>query len=220
MSDHVSADGSPLALYLAIPAGDGPTIVHDAVPAGASILELGSGPGRMTRVLIALGHRVTAVDDAEEMLAHVTGADTVCADVLELDLGRRFDVVLAASQLVNHPTPEDRRRVLDVCRRHVHDHGDVLVERYPPGWLAEVEHVTNRIGPVSVELQIVERRGDVVVGRTTYELAGRTWTQEYETADIDDERLAAEAPAAGLRLVEHLTDDGRWIRLRPVAAPS
>lgn len=166
MSDHVSADGSPLALYLALPAGDGPLLVHDAVPAGASILELGSGPGRVTRVLIALGHPVTAVDDAEAMLAHVTGAETVCADVLDLDLGRRFDVVLAGSHMINQPTAEDRRRVLDVCRRHVHDDGDVLVERYPRGFLAEVEHATNRVGPVDIELQVVARRADVVVGRT------------------------------------------------------
>lgn len=214
MTDHVSTDGSPLALYLAIPAGVGPEIVHDAVPAGASILELGSGPGRMTRVLYAFGHPVTAVDDAEEMLAHVTGAETVQADVLDLDLGRRFDVVLVASHLINQPTVEDRRRLLDVCRRHLADGGDVLVERFEPGWLLETDEATRANGPVTVSVRVLDRRDDVVHATTTYDLAGRRWVQEFEAADVDDERLATEAAAADLRVVEHLTDDGRWVRLR------
>lgn len=71
----MSVDGSPLAIYLALPAGDDPMIIHNAAPPEASILELGSGPGRLTRVLVALGHEVVAVDDSPEMLAHVTGAE-------------------------------------------------------------------------------------------------------------------------------------------------
>ncbi len=102
-SSFVSEDGSPLPVYLALPAGIGPMIVHGAIESGSSILELGSGPGRMTRVIVALGHRVTAVDDSDEMLAHVTGAECVRADAFSVDLGCSFDVVLAASNLVNAP---------------------------------------------------------------------------------------------------------------------
>ena len=61
-------------------------LIHDAVGAGGSILELGCGPGRITRFLIALGHEVTAVDDSPAMLEHVTGARTVSADLYTLEL--------------------------------------------------------------------------------------------------------------------------------------
>src|SRR5690606_17737251 len=145
--DFVSPDGSPLALYLAIPAGDAPTIVHQAVPPASSILELGSGPGRLTRVLVAYGHTVTAVDDSREMLEHVTGARRVCADLHELDLGERFDVVLGASHLINEPKPATRRRLLQVCRRHVAEDGVVLLERYPPGWCATARGGSRQFGP-------------------------------------------------------------------------
>jgi SAM-dependent methyltransferase len=86
----VTADGSPVEVYLLLPPGDEPEIVHAAIPRGASILELGSGAGRVTHPLLALGHEVVAVDDSPSMLAHVR-AETVCARIGDLDLGRTFD---------------------------------------------------------------------------------------------------------------------------------
>src|SRR3984957_12072689 len=76
-------------------------IVHEAAGAGASILELGSGAGRVTHPLVALGHPVVAVDESPEMLAHVRGAETGCARIEDLDLGRRVGAVLLASHLIN-----------------------------------------------------------------------------------------------------------------------
>jgi SAM-dependent methyltransferase len=134
-ASFVSADGSPLAMYLALPAGDDPLIIHRASPPGASILELGSGPGRLTRVLVALGHEVVAVDDSTEMLAHVTGAATVCADLFDVDVGRTFDIVLVASHLINDPDLARRHALLCVCRRHLVTGGSILVQRYQPGGL-------------------------------------------------------------------------------------
>jgi SAM-dependent methyltransferase len=96
-ADVVTANGSPVAAYLAQSAGDTPMLVHDAIGADASILELGCGPGQITGVLVDLGHEVTAVDDSAAMLELVTGAHTVCADLFIVDLGRRFDAVVAAS---------------------------------------------------------------------------------------------------------------------------
>ena len=81
-----------------------PGTVHAAVPAGAEILELGAGAGRVTQPLLELGHPVVAVDESAEMLARIRGAETVLARIQELRLGRRFDVVLLASFLVNTPT--------------------------------------------------------------------------------------------------------------------
>ncbi len=49
--------------------------MYEAAGAGASILELGCGAGRVTHPLVALGHPVVAVDESPEMLAHVRGAE-------------------------------------------------------------------------------------------------------------------------------------------------
>jgi SAM-dependent methyltransferase len=77
-----------------LPAGADPGIIHAAVPGGTSILELGSGTGRVTSALTALGRPVVAVDESAEMLARVRGAETVQAGIEDLSLGRLFDVVL------------------------------------------------------------------------------------------------------------------------------
>ena len=70
-----------------------PEIVHATASPGAWILELGCGTGRITHPLVALGHPVVAVDESPEMLAHVRGAETVCARIEDLALDRRFNVV-------------------------------------------------------------------------------------------------------------------------------
>jgi SAM-dependent methyltransferase len=68
-------DGSPVEVYLRLPPGEEPGIVHAAVPEGAAVLELGCGAGRLTRALLAFGHPVVAVDQSPEMLRHVQGAE-------------------------------------------------------------------------------------------------------------------------------------------------
>ena len=75
------------------------------------ILDLGSGPGRLSNPLAAAGHEVVAVDDSAEMLSHVTGASAMLADVWQLDLGRQFDVVIALSHLINDRSPARRHRL-------------------------------------------------------------------------------------------------------------
>src|SRR5690242_19259324 len=94
-------DGSPVELYLRLPALGEPERVHELVPAGAPVLELGCGVGRITHELVRLGHPVTAVDKSAEMLAHVRGAETVQSRIEELRLERRFPCVLLMSHLVN-----------------------------------------------------------------------------------------------------------------------
>src|SRR6266542_1519539 len=57
----ITPDGCSVELYSALPPAQEPRIVHDAIPHGASILELGAGAGRVTHALLALGHPVVAV---------------------------------------------------------------------------------------------------------------------------------------------------------------
>src|SRR3979411_574152 len=82
----VTPDGRAVDFYARMTAMGEPEIVHAAIPAGVSILELGCGAGRVTHPLVALGHPVVAVDESPEMLAHVRGAETVCARIEELAL--------------------------------------------------------------------------------------------------------------------------------------
>jgi SAM-dependent methyltransferase len=92
MMSEVAPDGSPVPVYLALPAGTTPALIDSAIAPRSTILELGSGPGRITRALVAMGHRVIAVDDSPEMLsANHSATETVPADLFTLALGRRFD---------------------------------------------------------------------------------------------------------------------------------
>jgi SAM-dependent methyltransferase len=71
----ITPDGCAVELYRVLPAMGEPEVVHAAIPAGAGILELGAGAGRVTHRLIGLGHPVVAVDESAEMLACIQGAD-------------------------------------------------------------------------------------------------------------------------------------------------
>ncbi|GAA3440025.1 class I SAM-dependent methyltransferase [Kutzneria kofuensis] len=130
--DNTAADGSPVELYALLPDAGEPALIHAAIPAGATVLELGAGAGRVTQPLAALGHPVLAVDNSEEMLAHVRNAETIRADIESLRLDRRFDAVILASQLVNTTDAELRRGLLATAAHHVSDNGIVLIQWHPP----------------------------------------------------------------------------------------
>jgi SAM-dependent methyltransferase len=131
--DGVSPDGSPVEVYLALPADPDLQVIRSAMSERCSVLDLGAGVGRLANPLAADGHRVVAVDNSPELRAHVHGPTTVVADIWSLDLAERFDVVLALSHLINSVSRDRRMRLLAVCRRHVRDGGRVLIQRHEPG---------------------------------------------------------------------------------------
>lgn len=106
-SGAVAPDGSPVSLYRTLPGDAEARFISSALPAGAPILELGCGAGRVTRHLVALGHHVTGVDNSPAMLAEIEemeGAEGVFGDLLTLDLSpRRWPVVLLASHFMIRP---------------------------------------------------------------------------------------------------------------------
>ena len=85
------------------------------VPASAAtVLELGPGPGAMTRVLRERGHRITVVENDPQALKVLTtlGVEIVSGNLEGSDwrdalAGRRFDVVLACDVLEHLRRPED-----------------------------------------------------------------------------------------------------------------
>lgn len=211
----VAPDGSPVAVYRRLPGDREAAVVAGAVPPGSTVLELGCGAGRVTHLLVALGYRVTAVDESPAMLAAVRGAATVLDDVACLDLGRRFDAVLLGSHFVNVADATLRRSFLATCARHVGPGGVVLVERHEPGWVATAVPERREVHGVVLDLHDVARDGDRLRAVVTYELDGRRFDQPFEVVEMDDARLASEAAAVGLRVDRCLDDRRCWVALVP-----
>jgi SAM-dependent methyltransferase len=214
----ITPDGCSVELYSLLPTMGEAEIIHAAIPAGAAILELGAGAGRVTHRLLALGHLVVAVDESAEMLARVRGAETVRAPIQELALGRRFEAVLLASFLVNTPDRELRERFLGACRAHVHDHGCVLVQRHEPGWFEAAAEGERTDGGIIFRLRDLGRPGPGLRSATVeYEVDGRVWTQSFTAERLDDQELAAALDDVGLAVDAYLTGDGSWVRAVPVS---
>jgi hypothetical protein len=170
----------------------------------------------MTHPLVALGHPVVAVDESAEMLARVRGAGTVRARIQELHLGRRFDVVLLASFLVDTPDRELRRRFLAACREHVRDDGRVLVQRDEPRWFEEAAESERTSGGITFRLRDLQRPGAGLLAATVeYAAGGQVWTQSFTAERLDDEQLAAALGEAGLAVDAYLPGDGSWVAAVP-----
>jgi SAM-dependent methyltransferase len=209
----IAPDGSPVALYARLPPLGEPELIHEAVPAGAEILELGAGAGRVTHPLLALGHAVVAVDNSKEMLALVEGAETVLGDIETLDLGRRFPVVVLASNFVNHPDDSERRAFLACCARHVLPEGQVLLQGFPRDWAPSTQWADH--GGVRVRLRSFTIDGSHVSGQMEYVVEGRRLVHEFESRLLTPEELDADLEAVGLRRVRELDERGSWIEAAP-----
>lgn len=89
---------------------------------GRRVLDLGCGPGNpIARYLSDRRAEVTGVDGAAAMVAlfqdTLPQAEVIHADMRDLDLGRRFDVVLAWNSFF-HLSPNDQRAMFAVFANH------------------------------------------------------------------------------------------------------
>jgi SAM-dependent methyltransferase len=206
-------DGSPVDLYVTLPPVGEPELVHASVPTGAEILELGSGAGRITHGLVALGHPVVAVDQSSEMLSHVRGAEKVRADIEGLSLGRTFPVVLLASNLVNTVEDDRRCRFLATCRRHVSDDGVVIVQRLDPS--ATWDEAGSNIGEVRVRTRDVRREGSLVSATVEYRTGDKVWRHPFTCRILDDAALDEALADAGLLRRRLLDKAPVWVEAVP-----
>ncbi|MFC9457473.1 class I SAM-dependent methyltransferase [Streptomyces sp. NPDC056983] len=212
----ITPDGCAVDLYARLPVEDEPDIIAAAVPAGATMLELGSGVGRMTHPLIERGFTVTAVDESAEMLERVRGARTICSPVEALDAGGTFDVVLLASFLVHAGDVAVRQGLLDTCRRHVADGGCVLIQREGPDYHTNLPR--ERVDPSGFTVRIVsaEPVGDGVNSvRAEYEFPDAAWTHTFLARPLTREQFEEALAQAGLKVDRYLTDDQVWVRAVP-----
>jgi len=211
----ITPDGCSVEFYARITAMGEPAIVHDAIRPGAGILELGCGAGRVTHPLVALGHPVVAVDESPEMLAYVRGAETVCARIEDLALGRRFDAVLLASHLI-HADPPHRTAFLAACVRHVADDGCVLIQQHPPQWFSAVADAESTRDGIIFRLRDVSRPAPNLVSATVeYVADDQRWTQTFTATRLEENELTDVLADAGLRLDQYLTEDHGWLRAVP-----
>ncbi|MFI0190515.1 class I SAM-dependent methyltransferase [Streptomyces sp. NPDC017082] len=214
----VTPDGCAVELYARLPVGDEPDIIAAAVPAGAHILELGSGVGRVTHPLLERGFTVTAVDESADMLARIRGTRTIRSPIERLDLGERFDVVMLASFLVHAGDEEVRRGLLRTCARHVAPGGCVLIQREGANYHTDVPR--ERVDPrgFTVRIVSVEPAGDGVNEvHAEYLFPDAVWTQTFLSRPLTKERFESALAEAGLKTDAYLTPDGIWVRAVPVA---
>ena len=124
-------------------------------------------------------------------------------------LGRRFDAVLLASNLVT-AEPEQRWAFLETCRRHA---DLVIVEGLPLAW-SPVDGETV-LGEVVSRLRVDRVEDGVVYGEMEYEAGGDRWRHSFAMRVFaDDAELDEALGEAGLRLERRL--DARWFVAVPV----
>ncbi|GAA3107402.1 class I SAM-dependent methyltransferase [Streptomyces echinatus] len=214
----VTPDGCAVELYARLPAGDEPDIIAAAVPAGAHILELGSGVGRMTHPLLERGFTVTAVDESADMLARIRGARTIRSTIESLDLGEKFDVVMLASFLVHTGDEEVRGGMLRTCARHVAEGGCVLIQREGPDYHTDVPRERTDPSGFTIRIASVEPAGKGVNSvRAEYVFPDAVWTQTFLARPLTKERFESVLAEAGLEADTYLTPDGMWVRAVPTA---
>ncbi|MDX3310204.1 class I SAM-dependent methyltransferase [Streptomyces sp. NPDC054884] len=214
----ITPDGCAVEFYTRLPVGNEPDIIAAAGPAGARILELGSGVGRVTHALLERGFTVTAVDESAEMLERVRGARTICGPIEDLDLGETFDVVMLASFLVHSGDVAVRRGMLRTCLRHVAEGGCVLIQREGEDYHTDLPR--QRVDPSGFTTRIVSAEpmeDGVHTVHAEYEFPDAVWTQTFLSRPLTREQFEEALTEAGLRVDRYLTEDRVWVRAVPRA---
>jgi SAM-dependent methyltransferase len=210
----ITPDGCAVDLYRRLPVDREPGVIAAAAPPPATLLELGCGAGRVTTALAARGYVVTAVDESQAMLDHVTGARTVCSPIEVLDLGETFDVVLLSSFLVHAGDPAVRQALLRTCRRHLAPGGTVVVQREGPGWHDDVPRERPLLDGVARVTASTDVGDGVRAVHVEYVFPDARWTQTFLSRPLTAEQFTGALIEAGLVLERYLTPDGSWAAVR------
>lgn len=212
----ITPDGCAVELYERLPVGTEPDVIAATAPAGARILELGCGTGRVTHELLRRGFSVTAVDESAEMLRRVHGARVVCSPIEDLELTEDFAVVLLGSFLVHAGEPSVRQGLLRTCRRHVAADGSVLIQRESAGQHDNLPRERNVDGGVVRIVSSEEVSPGVRSVHAEYDFPDARWTQTFLSRPLTTEAFEHALAEARLAVDTYLTDDRTWVRARPL----
>jgi SAM-dependent methyltransferase len=111
-------------------------LVDAMAPRGSRILDAGCGPGRVGAVLFDLGHDVVGVDVDPVLIAAAEkdhpGPRWIVGDLAELDLTshgitERFDIIVAAGNVMTFLASSTRQAVLACLRDHLAVDGRIVV---------------------------------------------------------------------------------------------
>jgi SAM-dependent methyltransferase len=210
----ITNDGCAVDFYALLPAFGEPEIVHAAIPAGASILELGCGTGRLLRPLAALGHPVLGADDSADMLAHVPDLPTVRSSIETLRLDRTFDVVMLASNMIN-ADPVTRQAFLATVRDHLSDGGAAVFQQEPPSrFQAQEPPERTEAGGIRILLRSPRWEPPRFSATVEYQVGDRVWTHSFTSYQVSEQELASDLASAGLVFGEWLTGNQVWFTAR------
>ena len=193
-------------------------------PAGCCVLELGAGSGRATAFFARSAGFVMAFDLAPEMIAvarrRLAGASNVAlavADMREIELRVRFDLVAAVDDpFVHLVEDEDRQRAFATAARHLTPGGRFILDAawFSPDqrWSAGAENglVKERSGEGGLEVRETwhcDPRARLCTASYAYSRQGEQVEEASFAARLwSREELEHRAHVAGLR-VTHLWGD-------------
>jgi SAM-dependent methyltransferase len=186
------------------------------------VLELGCGTGRVSLDLASQGHHVTGLDlnrrlaaelDRRAAAQNIT-AGAVVGDARSFELGRRFDLVLAAMQFLQLLAgPEERIAALRCCRAHLRDGGlfaaallDLSGESTNDDYVAPPPDMSEADGWVwssqAVEVRLLEGGAALSLGRHRRAVSPRGELAETEDSVrlemVSCDELEEELEAAGI----------------------
>jgi 2-polyprenyl-3-methyl-5-hydroxy-6-metoxy-1,4-benzoquinol methylase len=206
-------DGCSVDLYRVLPYMGELDDIQPALRTHSAALELGCGNGRLCKRMMALGFRVTGVDESPQMLAHLPpGVEGVLSSIEELSLGRRWPVVLLASHLINHPDEGVRSAFIAAAKRHTSMGGTFFVKRHNPAWLATVQSgLIGESGGVRYCAEEVARDGHQVRITLRYEVSGQKWTQSFSTTSLSEAEVEDQLRQHGFAQFEWLGAKRLWV---------
>jgi len=201
---------------------DGGPLAERAGAGGLDVLDLGAGTGKLTRTLVAAGHRVTAVDPSEGMLEQLSGALSQVRTLI--GTGEQipapngsFDAVTVAQawHWMDQPVAAAE------CARVLRPGGLLALAWHGRAksvtWVGELDELAQAPAPrpgASVrsgwhELQLPAEFGEMEAAEFDYEqrltpagLAAQVSSWSYVAANPERERILAEVEALGQRVAD------------------